>query len=247
VPLAETGSNELHLLVGLQQPGVDEVEDGDPAALDGERPRRRGAGHGRRSQRFVVRLDVEYATPRWIGVDRHWDHRDGEVVLTEEVERRACPSLEVSGDQIQLRLRVDGQWCCRLGEVLPVPEEGGDTGVRRPGSVVQAGDLVQVRPARPTGVLKALGELATVDVPLDLDDDDSPRFIQCEDVRNPAATDAGLAGDQKEGLSGERFQVVPRKLLDLLLVEIGARTKPCERRQRSVLEFVEGIRLFLPQ
>jgi hypothetical protein len=65
-----------------------------------------------------------------------------------------------------------------------------------------------------------LGELVSVDVPLDLYQDYTTIGVESEDVNDATPCQVGLATDPEEGFPGEVLQVCPGDLFDLVLVGV---------------------------
>ncbi len=192
VVLPQPGPDELDWLSGLEQIGLKEIEDGDASSVGGDcgGPAwlRDDAGHCW----FVVGFDVYDPSARRVLVDGDWDDSHWQRVLSQEIEGRTGSTLKVAGDEVQPRLRLDGDGRRALRKVLPVPEERLGPSVVGSAPVVEAGDLVEIGESRPTGVLEALGELASIDVTFDFDDHYSPRVVQGQDVGDPAAGNVRL-------------------------------------------------------
>lgn len=86
--------------------------------------------------------------------------------------------MEVARNENQHRRspKQQGRW--RLRELLPCREE------RVRSTVVQVGQLIQIRLPRPPRILETLSELVAIDVSLHLDDGDVALFIQRDFVRS---------------------------------------------------------------
>lgn len=71
--------------------------------------------------------------------------------------------------------------------------------------MVHPRELVEVRGPRPAGVLEALGELAPVDIPLDLDHDDAGVVVKGDDARPPATSACLAIGNTDSPVSSSKF------------------------------------------
>src|SRR4029079_8889431 len=89
----------------------------------------------------------------------------------------------------------------------------------------------KVRGPRPARVLKALRELAPVEVALDLDHHDARVTVERNDVEPAPSQKSRLPLHEKQRLAHDLLGVRPDKLLDLAFVEICAASQPSKRSQ----------------
>ncbi|MXY75904.1 MAG: hypothetical protein F4Y40_02325 [Acidimicrobiia bacterium] len=84
---------------------------------------------------------------------------------------------------------------------------------------------------RPAGILEALRQLVTGDVPLHFDHVHMPSIVERHNIGAELAAEGRLACDWEERGTDERVRVGPQQLLDFLLIEVRSSLHPSERDQ----------------